>query len=170
VLGLSLLSLFQVAIWVIMGVGFMGSTLVTLISFESLPLILIYFVLGFVFFTSIFVGIGSIVTTEQEAQQLTSYLSLLILLPVVVAVPVMQNPNMLIAKIFSYIPLTTPAIMMIRLNNAAVPLSEIIITIGILIASIYFTVLISSKIFRIGILAYGKRPSMKEIVSWIKKG
>ena len=79
VLGLSLLSLFQVAIWVILAIAVMGGSIVTMINFDTIFLILVYFVLGFILYTSLFVGVGSVVTTEQEAQQLTSYLSLIIL-------------------------------------------------------------------------------------------
>lgn len=170
VLGLSLLSLFQVAIWVILAIAVMGGSIVTMINFDTIFLILVYFVLGFILYTSLFVGVGSVVTTEQEAQQLTSYLSLIILLPVVIAMPIMQNPDLLLAKIFSYFPLTSPAIMILRLNNVSVPLHEIIITLVILLLSIYITILFSAKIFRIGILSYGKIPSLKEISRWIRKG
>ncbi|HOJ17251.1 MAG: ABC transporter permease [Ignavibacteriales bacterium] len=169
VLGLSLLSLFQVAVWIVLAVGFAGASLATMINLDSLLLVLVYFMLGFVLYTSLFVGLGSVVTTEQEAQMLTSYLSLVILLPIIIAMPIMQNPDLLLAQIFSYFPLTSPAIMILRLNNVAVPAIEIIITVGILILSIYITILFSAKIFRIGILSYGKRPGIKEIISWLRK-
>jgi len=170
VLGLSLLSLFQVAVWLILALAFMGSSVVTFINFDNIPLILVYFILGFVLYTSLFVGVGSVVTTEQESQQLTSYLSLIILLPIVIAIPVMQNPDLLLAKIFSYFPLTSPAIMILRLNNVSIPLYEIIATLVIMLISIYITIWFSARIFRIGILSYGKIPSFKQISTWLRKG
>jgi ABC-2 type transport system permease protein len=168
VFGLSFLAIFQVVVWILLAIAFMGPMAMAYINLDSIFIMLLYFILGFMFYTSIFVGLGSIVTTEQEAQQLTSYLSLVILLPIVVAMPAMQNPDLLIVKIFSFIPLTTPAIMLLRINSVPVPLWEIAVTTALLIVSIYLTVLFSAKVFRIGILSYGKRPSFKEVMKWLK--
>ena len=129
----------------------------------------VYFLLGSVFFTAIFVGIGSIVTTEQEAQQITTYLSFVLLLPIVMILPLMENPNSILIKVLSYIPLTLPTTMILRLNIAPVPFYIISITIVIMMVSIYFAIKFASKIFRIGILSYGKRPSLKELGEWIRE-
>jgi ABC-2 type transport system permease protein len=130
---------------------------------------LLYFILGFLFYASLFVGIGSTVNTEQEAQQITTYLSLILMLPVVIAMPAIQNPDFIITKIFSYIPLTIPTVMLLRLNVGNVSQLEIILTLAILVLSIFIVTKISAKIFRIGILSYGNKPTMKEILRWIKE-
>lgn len=168
VIGLSFLSIFQVVVWLLLAIALLGQAALAYVSLENILVMLVYFILGFVFYTSIFVGLGSVVTTEQEAQQLTSYLSLIILLPIVVAMPAMQNPDLLIVKIFSFIPLTTPAIMLLRINSVPVPLWEILTTMFLLILSIYLTVIFSAKVFRIGILSYGKRPSFKDVLNWLR--
>ena len=116
VIGLSLLGLTQIAIWAIIGLGLAGSALVPITAFKNVLPMLIYFILGFLFYTTLFVGIGSTVTTEQQAQQITTYLSLILMLPVVIAMPVIQNPDFIVTKIFSYIPLTIPTVMVLRLN------------------------------------------------------
>ncbi|HKI79318.1 MAG TPA: ABC transporter permease [Ignavibacteriaceae bacterium] len=169
ILGLSALGLFQIAIWALMGIVLVGSSAVTLETFENIPLLLIYFILGYVFYTAIFVGVGSIVSTEQEAQQITSYMSMILILPIVFAITTIQEPNSNFVHILSYFPLTTPSIMLLRLNASTVPISEIIITLSILILSILIMIIISSKIFRIGILSYGKRPSLRELYRWVKE-
>ncbi len=169
VLGLSSLGLTQVLIWTLIGIFLAGTSMVPSNIFNNILPIFGYFTLGFIFYTSIFVGIGSIVTTEQEAQQITSYLSLIIMLPIVVAIPAIQNPNSLMVHVFSYIPFTIPAIMILRLNIGPIPLWEIFSSTVIMIGSIHLSISISSKIFKIGILSYGKRPSIKELINWLKE-
>jgi ABC-2 type transport system permease protein len=169
VIGLSLLGLTQIFIWVMIGTGLVAGALVPPSAFDNVLPMLLYFLLGFLFYSSLFVGIGSTVNTEQEAQQITTYLSLILMLPVVIAMPAIQNPDFLITKIFSYFPLTTPTIMLLRLNVETVPPLEIVLTLSILILSILVVTKLSAKIFRIGILSYGNKPSLKEILQWIKE-
>ena len=170
ILGLSSLGLTQIFVWVLLGLALVGGAVVPPEMFENILLILLYFILGFVFYTTLFVGIGSIVTTEQEAQQITTYLSLTLMLPIVIAMPAIQNPDVLILKIFSYIPLTIPSVMLLRVNIAPVPVVDLLVTVSIMLISIYIMIKLSAKIFRIGILSYGGRPTIKEIISWIKSG
>jgi ABC-2 type transport system permease protein len=168
ILGLSSLGLTQIFIWFLIGVSLVGGSIVPISVFENLHITLIYFVLGFIFYSTLFVGIGSVLSTEQEAQQITTYLTLILMFPVVIAVPAMQNPDSTILKVFSYIPLTIPTTMILRINISQLPLSVYMITIGIMLASILIMIKISAKLFRIGILSYGARPSIKELVQWLK--
>jgi ABC-2 type transport system permease protein len=169
IIGLSALGLTQILIWLLIGVGLAGSALVTPDAFKNVLPVLVYFILGFVLFTAIFVGIGSIITTEQEAQQITGYLSLIIMFPVVIAIPAMQNPDTMLMQVLSYFPLTTPTLMILKYNITAVPLWEFGITVLIIIISIVITIKVTSIIFRIGILSYGKRPTSKELMNWLKE-
>lgn len=169
ILGLSMLGLTQMMIWILIGISLAASALVPVSAFKNLIPILMFFILGFLFYASLFVGIGSTVNTEQEAQQITTYLSLILMLPVVLAMPAVQNPDFFMIKIFSYIPLTIPTVMILRLNIGDVSSTEIIITLGILIISTFIVTKISAKIFRIGILSYGTRPNLKELINWIKE-
>lgn len=168
ILGLSALGLFQMIVWLLIGFFLIGTNSVPAESFNHIGLMILYFVLGFIFYTGIFVGVGAIVTTEQESQQVTSYLSIILVLPVVFSVSAIQNPNSELVRILSYIPLITPSIMLLRFNVSEVPTSEIILTLAILIISILISISVASKIFRIGILSYGKRPSISELFSWIR--
>jgi ABC-2 type transport system permease protein len=169
ILGLSLLGLTQLLLWALIGTTLAGSAIIPFQAFTNILPMLFYFLLGFVFYTAIFVGIGSVVTTEQEAQQITSYISLILILPIVFSITAIQNPDTLIIKILSYFPLTTPSIMMLRLNISKISSWEFILTSLILIISIYLTISFSAKVFRVGILSYGKRPSLKEFFSWVKE-
>ncbi len=169
IIGLSMLNLFQIVIWGLIGIALTGAATISPEIFENIGLDLVYFVLGFVFYTGIFVGLGATATTEQEAQQFNSYISMILILPIVFAISAIQNPNSEIVHILSYIPLTTPSIMLLRLNISPVPITDILTTILILVVSIFISIYFSSKIFKIGILSYGKRPTIRELITWIKE-
>jgi ABC-2 type transport system permease protein len=168
IFGLSALGLTQIAIWALVSTMLVNSAIIPTGIFNNILPILLYFLLGFIFYTSIFVGIGSIVTSEQEAQMITTYLSLILIFPVVFAISIFNNPNSSLISILSYIPLTLPSVMILRINVAPISSIEIFLTTVIMLVSIYITIIVSSKIFRIGILSYGKRPSIKELISWLK--
>lgn len=169
VFGLSALGLTQIIVWLVIGISLIGAALIPMNEFENIHLIFIYFILGFVFYTTLFVGVGSIVSTEQEAQQITSYLSLLLVLPTVFIISALQNPESTIIKVLSYIPFTLPSVMILRVNVSPIPLWEIATTFLIMILSVIIVVNVSAKIFRFGILYYGKMPSLNEIKSWLKE-
>jgi ABC-2 type transport system permease protein len=169
ILGLSALGLTQIIIWTLISIILVGGSVIPTAAFDNILPMLVYFLVGFIFYTTIFVGIGSVVTTEQEAQQMTTYISLVLILPVVVAMPAIQNPESMMVKVMSYIPLTIPSIMLLRFRIAPVPLVDIIITLSIMVVSIIVTLKIAAKIFRIGILSYGKKPTIKELIQWSKE-
>ncbi len=168
VLGLSSLGITQVIIWSVVGIFLAAAGIIPMQVFNNLIPIFVYFLLGFVFYSAIFVGIGSIVTSEQEAQQITSYLSFILVLPIVMTVPAIQNPNSFWVHLLSFIPFTIPSIMIVRFNVGPIPQWEIFTSALIMIVSIYLVVSISSKIFKIGILSYGKKPSIRELIEWLR--
>jgi ABC-2 type transport system permease protein len=168
ILGLSMLGLFQIGVWAIVAAAMLGGNFLKPEMFQNFGYMLIFFILGYMLYTAIFVGIGSSVTTEQESQQITSMISIVLIIPIIFATSIIQNPNTLLVKILSYFPLTSASIMLLRMNVQTPELWEILLVTGILILSIYLVIKISARIFRVGILSYGKRPSMKELLQWIK--
>jgi len=168
VLGLSALGLTQVLVWTLVGATLASSAIVPADVFNNILPVFLFFILGFIFYSAIFVGIGSIVSSEQEAQQITSYLSLTMMLPLAFALPAIENPNSSLVHILSFIPFTIPAIMILRFYIGPIPLWELVTSIIIMAVSIYLSIFVAGKVFRVGILSYGKRPSFKEIMSWLK--
>ena len=170
ILGLSALGFTSILVWILFGI--FAALFVSSYSFSlgiiSVLLILFYFIFGYIFFSSIFVAFGSTCTTEQEAQQMTGYVTMFMVLPIAFIVPMMQNPDQQIVKILSFIPIFTPLFMMMRISIKMPEVWEIISTLIILISSAYGMMIAGSKIFRIGILISGKRPKLKEIIKWIK--
>ena len=167
ILGLSSLAITQMILWFLIASILLGSEIIPITSFSHINEIIIYFILGFLFYSSLLVGIGSIVSTEQEAQQITSYLSMILIIPILIIIPAMQNPESLFIKILTYIPLTTPSVMILKLNISSISNTELLLTIALMLISILITIKISSKIFRLGILYYDKIPTIKELKGWL---
>lgn len=127
----------------------------------------VYFVLGYLLYASILVGIGSVVNTVQEAQALMTPVMMMLMLPLFVMIPIGRDPNSTFAQVMSFIPTFTPFVMM---NRAAGPpaMWEYVATTVLLLLSIAFTLWAGAKVFRIGILMTGKPPKPMEIIQWIR--
>jgi ABC-2 type transport system permease protein len=165
IIGLSGLGLTQIAFWAIIGITISLQFGVTMIPLTTAMLLFIYFVLGYVLYAAIFVAFGAPVSTEQEAQQISSYLMIILVLPIVFAIMVVQNPNSTLVHILTYIPLLTPSMMAMRMPIEMPSIVEIVITLIVLFLTSIGAIWVAGKIFRTTILSYGKRPSIKEL--WI---
>ena len=168
ILGLSGLGIRQILIWGSIGLALSLKSGTNIFVLENLLLSAVYLFLGYMLYSAIFVAAGSPVTTEQEAQQITSYVSLFLVFPIVLAIPAMQNPNSPLIRILSFIPLLTPAFMVLRIPIQMPETWEILTTIGIMIVSSVGMMWVAGKIFRIAILVYGKRPTIPELIRWIR--
>ncbi|KUF39426.1 ABC transporter permease [Myroides marinus] len=140
----------------------------------SLPLIslfvyfIIFFIGGYFLYSSLYAAIGAAVDNETDTQQFL----LPILLPLMLGVyigffTVMKDPHGTVATVFSMIPFTSPIVMLMRIPFG-VPLWEVLLSITILFSTFILVVWIAAKIYRIGVLMYGKRPSWKELYKWLK--
>jgi ABC-2 type transport system permease protein len=168
ILGLSGLGLLQIMIWGTIGVALSLKSGTNIFVVENLLLSAVYLFLGYILYSAIFVAAGSPVTTEQEAQQITSYVSLFLVFPIVLAIPAMQNPDSPLIRILSFIPLLTPAFMVLRIPIQMPATWEILTTIGLMIISSIGMMWVAGKIFRVAILVYGKRPTIPELIRWIR--
>ena len=141
---------------------------------QKLPLLqlvigfFIYFVGGYFLYSSIYAAIGAAVDNETDTQQFM----LPIIMPLMLAIyvgffSVIDNPHGTVATIFSIVPLTSPIVMLMRIPFE-VPLWQLIVSVILLILSFMGTVWFGSKIYRVGILMYGKKPTYKEIFKWLK--
>lgn len=164
-IGLGCLGLLQGITWLVFGLiasvisGFQSDI------FAHIPFIFMYAILGYFYYASILIGIGSTATTEQEAQNITGYIMMFTIIPFLFMMIIMDNPSGTVAIVCSYIPFLTSSIMSARIAVQFPNIIEIILSTITLILSIGINVMISSKIFSIGILTYGKRLTFKEI--WI---
>lgn len=170
VLGLSGLGLTQMAFWAIIAIALSAKFGMTFVAPDQALLLVLYFILGYLFYAAVFIAAGSPFNTEQEAQQITSYLVLFLVLPIVLAIPAMKDPGAGWIKILTYIPLLTPTMMALRIPIQMPAWWEILSTVLLMIVSIYVAMIIAGRIFRIGILATGKSPTIKELLRWIRTG
>jgi ABC-2 type transport system permease protein len=170
VLGLSALGLTQIGFWVLVGVAGALQFGVSLFDWLQALLIVIYFVLGYLFYAAVFIGAGSPLSREQDMQQMMQYLVFPLVTPIIVAIPAMQSPGAQWIKVLSFIPFMTPSMMSLRIPIQMPEWWEIVGTIAVLIISTYVAMIAAARIFRIAILSTGKSPTLKELLRWARKG
>jgi ABC-2 type transport system permease protein len=161
----------------ILGVGAVGLTQIGIWAVGSLknvlnPLLLIYFVvfflLGYVLYSALCAAIGSMVNSEQEAQQMQFLVMMPLILAVIFIVNIFQHPSSPIAVFGSLFPFTSPLVMFSRIAMQMPPWWQIAISIALLVGTIYAMIWLCGRIYRVGILMYGKKPNLPEILKWIK--
>jgi len=129
---------------------------------------IVYFIGGYFLYSSLYAAIGAAVDSETDSQQFLLPIILPLMLGVYVGFfTVISDPHGTVATIFSMIPLTSPIVMMMRIPFG-VPLWELLLSVTILYATFFGVVWFAAKIYRIGILMYGKKPTYKEIFKWLK--
>ena len=167
ILGLGLLGVTQMIIYVL--TAFIANHYKNwgVLEYSQIPVLLIYFLLGYLFYASIFAMIGTFFSSEQEAQQSTSIISFIAILPFIFGSYFISNPSSYLTTVFSYIPPLTPFMMIMRIGMGTVETSEIIYTSFLLVISCLLMLKLSGKLFKVTILMYGKRISIKEIYKWI---
>ncbi len=176
VLGLGALGLTQVVVWLLStfalsggAVSMLGIALPLLTRPEVFVLGLIYYILGFLVYAVLMGAVGSLGTTMQESQQLAGIFSLMAALPLMLGGFMFANPNMPLVRIFSWFPLTAPTMMLLRFPMAEVPLVDVVGSIGLLIVTIPAILWAGAKVFRMGLLMYGKRPALGEVLRALRE-
>lgn len=174
-LGIGAVGLTQMIIWMVMAGTLALPSLAMYPSLSgihispfALAAFVIFFLLGYLLYSTIWAGIGAIVTTEHEGQQL----QIIVVLPLVLAVfimgPVLRAPDSPIALWTSMIPFLSPLLMFARIAVQPPPAWQIALSLAILMATIAGILLLCARIYRVGVLMYGKRPTLPEIVKWLK--
>ena len=126
-------------------------------------------ILGFLLFSSLLAAIGSICNTLKETQELMMPIILVMVLPMVAWFKLVQSPDGIFARVLSLVPPVSPLVMPLRISAGSnVSNIEILASVGLLAASVLLMMWLAGKIFRTGILMYGKRPSLREISRWLR--
>jgi ABC-2 type transport system permease protein len=176
-LGVGAVGLTQVAIWVGAAALLTGSALAAPLlsgnfslhfSTQEAVLFPVYYVLGFFLYSSLFSGFASTCETAQELQMFMPVAVGPVWLSFAILPFLLNNPDSVWAKVLSFIPFTSPFVMLPRVGLQAVPIWEIGVSVGLLAVSIWGTLWLSSRLYRIGILMYGKRATLPEIVRWVR--
>lgn len=178
--GVSFVALTQFMIWALMfalvalyGAGAMLAAGVE-ISVPRVPAVALayaplFFLLGFYIYTTVYAVIGSIVTTEKEASQIVLPISLLPVVAIYLAFPVIRSPNSDFSFWVSLVPFFSPVTMLVRVVTETPPAWQVALSLLIGVATVLVMVWLAARIYRTGMLMYGKRPTLPEIVRWVRK-
>lgn len=189
IIGIGLVALTQILIWTVLVLActvFLMPTMIGMASssdpsiavamaqladvgfMSKLMLFMTLFLIGgYLFYASIFAAIGSAVDNIQDASQLQSIAVVPIIIAIVIAMSVVNDPNSSLAVWTSIIPFTSPMVMMARMPFG-IPVWQEIVSAAVLFLSFIFMIWIAAKIYRVGIFMYGKKPSVMELVRWAK--
>ncbi len=172
ILGHFLLGLMQLVFWIAIGLPiaryFWDFSVTEALAAVNVPIILFFGLGGYLLFSALFVGLGA---TMEDLQSAGNSQSLVIMLPALSFLfmdPVMTNPDGAIAIFASIFPFTSPAIMMMRSGLTVVPLWQTLSSAALLLLTAWVIMLLASKIFRIGMLMYGKNASFQEVTKWLR--
>ena len=172
-LGLGTAGMTLVVAWVVAGMMF-GGPVSALIGARFSPFLVItgvtYFALGYLFYASLMTAVGAIAGNLREAQQIAYVFTISNFAPVFVWTSTVDRPNGPVPTVLSLIPLTAPTSMLMRLSTgAAVPAWQIVASLVLLIGAAALAVFVGSRIFRTGLLMYGKTPNLPEILRWVRE-
>ena len=137
-------------------------------SVDMLIYFLIYFISGFVFYSTLYAAVGAICSSNEDAQQFGALLAILPAVPVVLMVELLEMPDAPFTVVLSHIPFFSPFLMLMRINMLMPSLWEILLNILLMCATVLFVALVSGKIYRVGILMYGKRPTLGQLWQWTR--
>ena len=139
------------------------------IHIGGLLLILLFFVLGYGVYSALYATVGSTVNSEEEAQQALAPIMVLIISSALFIQPAMMNPTSLLARGASMFPFSAPVIMPLRMSLVPIPPWEMAVAIGGLVVAFVVVILLAARIYRVGLLMYGKRPKLSELARWARQ-
>jgi len=188
VLGVGAVGLLQLAIWlgagvliVTLGLPFVMSALSADMDLlgqvrDHLPgvgvfaFFVICFLVGYFLYASIFAAVGAMCSTEEEAQQLQFPVVMLVVFPIVLIMPILENPDAAWASAVSLFPFFAPILMFARVAAGAVPLWEVGLSVVLMVGALWASAWVAGRIYKVGILMQGKRPTVPELWRWVREG
>jgi ABC-2 type transport system permease protein len=132
-------------------------------------LFILYFALGFLLFAAVFAATGAALTSDQEAQSVQMPIMVPLFIPLILSFRIAADPNSTLARVLGLFPLTAPLTMPMRISAAAIPAWEIGLSLLLLLLGLVFVAWLGGKVFRVGILATGSRPSLRDLARWIRE-
>ncbi len=175
-LGVGAVGLTQIAVWIVIalaattpGLLATGGQLAGMnFSPATLSAFAVFFVLGYLLYSALYAALGAMVNSEQEAQQWQFFVVIPLVIPVMMMTYIIRQPNAPLSVWMSMVPLFAPILMYLRVVVETPPLWQIGLCIALLLATVWGVVALCSRIYRVGILMYGKRPTLPEIVKWVR--
>ncbi|HTG17102.1 MAG TPA: ABC transporter permease [Blastocatellia bacterium] len=177
VIGIGLVGLTQISVWALSalllttaGVSAFSSRGITMpsIPISLLVYFVVFFILGYFLYATLYALVGSTVSSEEDAQQAQMPVTLVLIVPMMIFNMIIANPTSGASIALSMVPFFAPTLMMMRIAVVNPPLWQILTSMGIMVATILGCVWLAARIYRIGILMYGKRPSIAELGRWLR--
>jgi ABC-2 type transport system permease protein len=175
--GVGAVGLTQIGIWLIAGAVLLGTPMaaaamtgdfVVHFSWVECVLFPVYFLLGFLLFSSLFAGLAATCETEQELQMYMPLAAAPTWLSFAMIMLIINDSNSVWSVAASLFPPTAPIVMFLRMASQTPPLWQFAVSIGLLVLSIWATLAVSSRLYRVGILMYGKRATLPELLRWLR--
>lgn len=178
ILGIAAVGLTQIFVWLTM-IGLVGAFLSPMVAAADINLaqfirpvvfafFFLFFILAYLTYVCVYAIAGAVCNSEKEAQQFIMPIMMLMMMPWFLMMPIVMNPDAPFAIAFSLAPVFGPITMFVRTLVTEPPIWHIAASIGISVATIILFFWVTAKIFRVGILSYGKRPTIPELWKWIK--
>lgn len=173
-IGLGILGLFQVLIWIgitvlLIMTDLIPSREVGFLTLQNGGIFILYYILGYLFFSAIFIGIGSLFSVEEEARQLNQLMRVLSIFPIILAILVLETPNSLIVRFLSFIPFLTPSFMILRTPLGQPPMIDYGISVLIMVVSIIVTLIFALRVFKVGSLTDNRKIVSRELFLFLKR-
>ncbi len=182
ILGVGGAGLIQIAVWLGMGavtlayrdtiLGWFGApgggASLPPLELLEISIVLVYFVLGFFFYSAMYAAVGAMVSSEQDTQQVQMPVTMLLVIGILCLQVVSNDPRGSAATTMTNVPLWSPMLMPMRYVLGGATLTEVAISLAILIISTLLVVRAAAKIYRVGVLMYGKRPGLREVLRWLR--
>jgi ABC-2 type transport system permease protein len=183
ILGVGAAGLLQIFIWFLLGavaitfrdnllslVGASGSSasMMPSMTLTQLSVVLACFVLGYLFYSAMYAAVGAMVSSEQDSQQAQMPVTFLLIIGIVAITAVTNDPRGQTATVMTMVPFWSPMLMPMRYFLGGATLGQVGISLGILALSTVLVARAAAKIYRVGILMYGKRPTIRELIRWLR--
>jgi ABC-2 type transport system permease protein len=183
ILGVAGAALLQISVWLIMGaltlankdavlgafgISGGGDNVFPPLGLDAIAIVIAYFVVGFLFYSSLFAAAGALVSSEQDTQQVQMPVTMILVIGVLCFGVVTNDPRGGGAAALTTIPLWSPMLMPMRYVLGGASSGDVALSLGVLAASTAIVVRAAAKIYRVGVLMYGKRPGLSEVLRWLR--
>lgn len=138
------------------------------VSPDLVAVVLLFFVLGFILYSALYAAVGSMCSTQQETQQAAQPVTLTLALGFLMMFAMVNDPGSTLARSLSFVPFFAPLIIPVRYAISPLPFTEVLGAAASTAVGVVAVVWLAGRIYRVGILSYGKKPSLKEVWSWVR--
>lgn len=179
ILGIGAVGLTQFLLWSLMMVAIsapgaaaavgMGGLELPAVPAVQIVFFVVYFVLGFLLYGTLYAGVGAAFDTEQEAQNFQGVITMFLVVPLVLMMYILNQPDAPLSVVLSLFPFFTPMLMFLRMTLTQVPAIQLAASVLIMVATIVAAAWVVGKIYRVGILMHGSKPKLKDMWRWIRE-